>query len=112
MNKNNLKEEVGAALRSRRKELKLKLESVAEKMDVDVPTVSRWENGTRLPDMWRLMDLCRIYKCTIILSKDNIAIGNSSGEIPTFSPKILSSIRELFNAYDEDLQGGNKKPQR
>lgn len=112
MNKNNLKEEVGVALRIQRKELGLKLEYVAQKMEVDVPTVSRWENGTRLPDMWRLMDLCGIYNCTIILSKDNIVIGNQSGEILTFSPKILSCINELFNAYDEDLQGGNKKPHR
>lgn len=112
MDKDKLKKEIGNALRTQRKELNLKLEYVAQKMEVDVPTVSRWENGTRMPDMWRLMDLCKIYNCTIILSKDNIVIGNPSGEISTFSPKILSCINELFNAYDEDFQSGNKKPQR
>ena len=112
MNKNNLKEEVGVVLRMRRKELGLKLEYVAEKMEVDIPTVSRWENGTRLPDMWRLMKLCNIYNCTMILSEENFVIGNSSGEILTLSPKILSCINQLFNAYEEDFHNGNKKPQR
>lgn len=112
MDKDKLKKEIGNALRTQRKELNLKLEYVAEKMEVDVPTVSRWESGTRLPDMWRLMELCNIYNCTMLLSKEHFVIGNSSGEILTFSPKILSCINELFNAYDEDFQSGNKKPQR
>lgn len=109
--KNMIKEEIGEALRTRRKELGFTLEYVAEKMGVDVPTVSRWENATRLPNMWRLIQLCDIYKCTIILNKEHFGIENSSGEISPFSPKILSCMKKLFNAYDEDFHSGNKKPQ-
>lgn len=110
------KKELAEALRTRRKELDFKLEYVAEKMEVDVPTVSRWENATRLPNILRLIELGKIYNCPIILDQGHVIIKNLSGEDSTHSPKFLYCLNEFLKAYDEEkykgFQNGNKNPER
>lgn len=40
-------------------------EELAERMGVSRQTVSRWELGTALPELDKLIELCRLFGCTI-----------------------------------------------
>lgn len=46
--------ELGQQLRRRRRELKLTQKQVAERFGVEQPTVGRWENAQRRPDLAQL----------------------------------------------------------
>lgn len=58
-----------AAMRVHRK---MTQKNAAKRLDVDVSTLRRWENGQSAPDYDQLMDVCRLYDCQLgdlILSK-------------------------------------------
>ena len=46
---------IGAVLKTLRKEKNLTQEQAAEQLGVSNRTVSRWETGTNMPDIWNLV---------------------------------------------------------
>ena len=52
-------------LRELRKRAGLKPSELASKMAVDITTISRWETGTRKPDVDSLVKLSKILNCTV-----------------------------------------------
>ena len=56
---------VGEFLFELRKENQLTQEQLAEKLGVSNRSVSRWENGTTMPDLPMLLRLCREFNVSI-----------------------------------------------
>ena len=56
---------IGNFISECRKEKKLTQEQLAEKMDVSVNAVSKWERGLNLPDISKMPELCNILEITI-----------------------------------------------
>lgn len=56
---------IGLLIAKQRKNLQLTQEGLAEKLNVTQKSVSRWENGTNLPDISLLPDLCQVLGISI-----------------------------------------------
>lgn len=55
-------QKIGACLKELRKEKALTQEQLAERFNVSVKTVSRWENGVHMPDLSLLLELTDFYE--------------------------------------------------
>lgn len=55
----------GKLLQSLRKERKFTQQDLADKLDVTFQAVSKWERGENLPDSFILMELAKLYNCTV-----------------------------------------------
>ena len=54
-------------------------EELAERMDVARQTVSKWEIGTALPEVEKLVALCEMFSCSIDqLLRDNMDFSNNA----------------------------------
>ena len=58
-------DKIGKFLASLRKGNNLTQEDIAEKLNVNVKSVSRWENGRNLPDPSIMKEICKIYNVSI-----------------------------------------------
>lgn len=58
-------EKIGNFIAELRREKNITQEELAEKLSVNVKSVSRWENGRNLPDHAMLKDLCNIFGISI-----------------------------------------------
>ncbi len=58
-------EKIGKFIAILRKEKKLTQEQIAEKLNVNVKSVSRWENGRNLPDPALMQELCNILDISV-----------------------------------------------
>lgn len=58
-------ERIGKFIASLRKEKDITQEELAEKLGVNVKSISRWENGKNMPDHALLKDLCNILNISI-----------------------------------------------
>ena len=93
----------------RRKELGISQGDLASFLNVSVPTVSKWENGSRLPDLTLIGKLARILqvdlesllKCESQLN-NNIDIENEF-DISAFS-KYFAYLRKINNYSLKDLE--------
>lgn len=86
---------IGTKIAQRRKDLGLTQSEFAEKMNVTRQTVSRWENGSILPDVDKIADIAAILdvSCDYLL-KDDISgaeRGESHSEAGTVS-RLIESI--------------------
>ena len=55
----------GENLYNLRKKSGMSQEILAEKLDVSRQSVSKWENGNAYPEMNRIVELCKIFHCSI-----------------------------------------------
>ena len=58
-------EKIGGFLSQLRKESDYTQEEIAEKLNVNVKSVSRWENGKNLPDHSIIVKICEMYGISI-----------------------------------------------
>lgn len=58
-------EKIGKFILRLRKENSFTQEEIAEKLNVNVKSVSRWENGKNLPDHSIILEICKIYNISI-----------------------------------------------
>lgn len=89
-------------LRAFRKQKEFSQEYLAEKMNVSRQTISKWENGTAMPDLKKLTDLAKLFD----VSMDEL-LGTSSPDYnsePTDNAELESVKREL-----EEYKDKNKK---
>ena len=63
-------DKIGKFLASLRKENNLTQEDIAEKLNVNVKSVSRWENGRNLPDPSIMKEICKIYNPYFCIAKE------------------------------------------
>lgn len=70
-------------------------EQVAEKLNVNSQTVSRWECGTTLPDVLTLPELARLYEVTVddFYKKNSVAYDN-------YAQRLASVFEDTHNIED------------
>lgn len=89
-------------LRAFRKQKEFSQEYLAEKMNVSRQTVSKWENGTAMPDLKKLTDLASLFD----VSMDEL-LGTSAPDYKT-SESDNTELENLKQAFDE-YKTKNKK---
>lgn len=89
-------------LRALRKQKEFSQEYLAEKMNVSRQTISKWENGTAMPDLKRLTDLASLFD----VSMDEL-LGTSAPDYKT-SVSDNSELENLKRSFDE-YKAKNKK---
>lgn len=89
-------------LRAFRKQKEFSQEYLAEKMNVSRQTISKWENGTAMPDLKKLTDLASLFD----VSMDEL-LGTSAPDYKT-SVSDNSELEILKQAFDE-YKAKNKK---
>ena len=71
-----------------RKKNNFSQEQLADRLGVSRQAVSKWESGTSVPDMDKMMNLCKILNCSLEeLVDDGISHGNAKGVEVKFSWK-------------------------
>lgn len=89
-------------LRAFRKQKDFSQEYLAEKMNVSRQTISKWENGTAMPDLKKLTDLASLFD----VSMDEL-LGTSAPDYKT-SVSDNAELENLKQAFDE-YKAKNKK---
>lgn len=89
-------------LRAFRKQKEFSQEYLAEKMNVSRQTISKWENGTAMPDLKKLTDLASLFD----VSMDEL-LGTSAPDYKT-SESDNAELEVLKQAFDE-YKTKNKK---
>lgn len=89
-------------LRAFRKQKDFSQEYLAEKMNVSRQTISKWENGTAMPDLKKLTDLASLFD----VSMDEL-LGTSAPDYKT-SESDNAELEILKQAFDE-YKAKNKK---
>lgn len=89
-------DKVGKFLASLRKENNLTQEDIAEKLNVNVKSVSRWENGRNLPDSSIMKEICKIYNVSIneLFNGEKVKKSNKVRQIFLFY--IIVSLTGIF----------------
>ncbi|WP_454970001.1 helix-turn-helix domain-containing protein [Eubacterium sp.] len=82
-------------LRAFRKQKDFSQEYLAEKMNVSRQTISKWENGTAMPDLKKLTDLASLFD----VSMDEL-LGTSAPDYKT-SVSDNAELENLKQAFDE-----------
>ncbi len=82
-------------LRAFRKQKEFSQEYLAEKMNVSRQTISKWENGTAMPDLKKLTDLASLFD----VSMDEL-LGTSAPDYKT-SESDNAELEVLKQAFDE-----------
>ena len=82
-------------LRAFRKQKEFSQEYLAEKMNVSRQTISKWENGTAMPDLKKLTDLASLFD----VSMDEL-LGTSVPDYKT-SESDNAELENLNQAFDE-----------
>lgn len=83
-------------LRAFRKQKEFSQEYLAEKMNVSRQTISKWENGTAMPDLKKLTDLASLFD----VSMDEL-LGTSAPDYKTSVPDNaeLENLKQAFDEY-------------
>lgn len=89
-------------LRAFRKQKEFSQEYLAEKMNVSRQTISKWENGTAMPDLKKLTDLASLFD----VSMDEL-LGTSAPDYKT-SVSDNAELENLKQAFDK-YKAKNKK---
>ena len=55
-------------------------EQLADRLEISRQAVSKWESGTSVPDISKMMELCNILNCTLEDLLDDGVIGSSKPE--------------------------------
>lgn len=88
-----------------RKKNNFSQEQLADRLGVSRQAVSKWESGTSVPDMDKMMNLCKILNCSLEeLVDDGISNGNAKGVEVKFSWKeyyqeFLDFVTKTFNMF-------------
>lgn len=89
-------------LQNLRKENNLSQEQLADMLDVSRQSVSKWENGTTYPEMDKLIQLTKIFKCSLDdLTNDEVStssIKEHQKGISNLVDEITNIIKKSFNA--------------
>ena len=89
-------DKIGKFLASLRKENNLTQEDIAEKLNVNVKSVSRWETGRNLPDPSIMKEICKIYNVSIneLFNGEKVKKSNKVRQIFLFY--IIVSLTGIF----------------
>lgn len=89
-------EKIGNFIAKLRKERSITQEELAEKLGVNVKSVSRWETGKNMPDHALLKDLCNIFNISINELYEGRRIKKSKRVSEIFIFYFLVSLTGMF----------------
>ncbi|MBD5392767.1 MAG: helix-turn-helix transcriptional regulator [Lachnospiraceae bacterium] len=97
---------LGKNIQILRKMTNMTQEELAEKMNVSRQTISKWELGSILPEIEKLLDLCEMFNCSVDqLLKGNMDFSNeaySDIRIVTVAPFRYISYAAISREPEED----------
>lgn len=89
-----------------RKNNNMSQEQLADRLGVSRQAVSKWESGISMPDMEKIMQLCKILNCSLDDLVDDAACGNKDNRnvdqkinIHTYLDEILGFITKTLNMF-------------
>ena len=87
-----------------RKNNNMSQEQLADRLGVSRQAVSKWESGTSMPDMEKIMQLCKILNCSLDDLVDDAACGNAKISeqkvgIHTYLQEVLDFITKTLNMF-------------
>jgi len=109
-----MKETIGQTIRRLRKEHNFTQEELAEQLNISAQAVSKWENGTSLPDISQVVPLASVFGVTTDVlfgvegtnaAEEAYRIVNEAEEI-----KQYGELPTYLAAYDHLLEGLQKYP--
>ena len=91
-------------LSKQRKNNNMSQEQLADKLGVSRQAVSKWESGTAMPDMAKILELCKILNCNLDdLVDDGTFNGTKQKEtkinINTYMQEVLDFITKTLNMF-------------
>ena len=89
---------------NRRKENNLSQEQLAYRLGVSRQAVSKWESGSSIPDMAKILELCKILNCNLEdLVDDGVSsnkdVVNSKIDINNYFKEFLDFITRTLNMF-------------
>jgi transcriptional regulator with XRE-family HTH domain len=96
MNPDNLSKQVGQAIARQRKLAKLTQSQVAERLEIEIETVSRFETGTRPASLFRLEQLSKLFCCPVV------RFFQDDSEIEDDENTLFRSFTDIFQSLDSD----------
>lgn len=111
-------EKIGNFICKLRKESKLTQGKLASKLNVNVKSISRWENGKNLPDHSLIVQICDLFSISINEFYNGSKVNKKSFFIMLFSYKFYnfftftmfnySCTNISFEWYDHTINGISK----
>lgn len=93
----------GENLKKLRKSKKLSQEDLAEKMKVSRQSVSKWETGDAYPEMNNILELCKIFHCSI-----NELVNNNIIDVEALDEETKSKAVKLKKEQQRKMKGLSK----
>lgn len=100
----------GSKLQNLRKEKKLSQEQLAEKLNVSRQAVSKWESNQSYPEMEKLIEMTKIFGCTLDdltnneTTSENISQAKQKNPVNDIINDITSIINKSINMFT-DMKG-------
>ena len=94
-------ETMGQIIRRLRRDMDLTQEELAERLNISAPAVSKWENGTSMPDISQIVPLANLFGVST-----DVLFGTAGKNDKEEVKKLLS---EIFTIYDNTKDGEEAK---
>ncbi len=84
-----------------RKEKNYSQEQLAEKLNVSRQAISKWESGSSYPDMEKMIEICKIFDCTLDQLMDDgvISKNKETVENKNILDDFLKTITKIYNMF-------------
>ena len=93
----------GDNLRSLRKSKNISQEALAEKVGVSRQSVSKWETGESYPEMYNILELCKIFHCNI-----NDLVNDSIIDLDSLDEEVKMSVVKFKSEKQKKVKGLSK----
>ena len=94
-------ETMGQIIRRLRRDMDLTQEELAERLNISAPAVSKWENGTSMPDISQIVPLANLFGVST-----DVLFGTAGKNDAEEVKRLLS---EIFTIYDNTKDGEEAK---
>lgn len=89
----------GENLYNLRKKSKMSQEVLAEKLNISRQSISKWENGSAYPEMNRILQLCKIFKCNL-----NDLVNESILDLDSLDEEIKMNVVKFTKEKQKKLK--------
>lgn len=93
----------GDNLRCLRKSKNISQEALAEKVGVSRQSVSKWETGESYPEMYNILELCKIFHCNI-----NDLVNDSIIDLDSLDEEVKMSVVKFKSEKQKKVKGLSK----
>lgn len=93
-----LAQEIGKTIRDQRKSAGLTQAALAEAVGLEAETISRMENGVRLPSIEKLVEIANVFDVPVAVFFENTAISKKQQETQLIAEKISLVLEKLPEA--------------